>query len=79
MLLDVEARRRGETRGEHVRISFSPVLGTAQESQDPSSFRVGRKLFGAGHIGKRLATREELFPIPPFTAAVQATVFAPAQ
>ena len=29
-----EARRRGETRGEHVRISFSP-WNAAQESQDP--------------------------------------------
>src|ERR1039458_4269760 len=34
MLLDAEARRRGETRGEHVRISFSP-WNAAQESQDP--------------------------------------------
>ena len=33
MLLDAEARRRGETRGEHVRISFSPC-NAAQESQN---------------------------------------------
>src|ERR1035437_9063876 len=33
MLLDAEARRRGETRGEHVRISFSP-WNAAQESQN---------------------------------------------
>src|ERR1039458_5074989 len=31
--LDAEARRRGETRGEHVRISFSP-WNVAQESQE---------------------------------------------
>src|ERR1017187_6180263 len=33
MLLDAEARRRGETRGEHVRIRFSP-WNAAQDSQN---------------------------------------------
>ena len=41
MLLDAEARRRGETRGEHVRISFSP-WNAAQESQDLGARRQRR-------------------------------------
>src|ERR1035437_1456044 len=44
MLLDAEARRRGETRGEHVRISFSP-WNAAQESQDPRA-RGQRRSYG---------------------------------
>jgi hypothetical protein len=42
--LDAEARRRGETRGEHVRISFSP-WNAAQESQDPRA-RSQRRSYG---------------------------------
>src|ERR1035438_95253 len=41
---------------------------------DPSSFRVGRKLFGAGHIGKRFATREDLWLEAPFRALRRAEV-----
>jgi hypothetical protein len=44
MLLDAEARRRGETRGEHVRISFS-LWNAAQESQDPRA-RSQRRSYG---------------------------------
>ena len=42
--LDAEARRRGETREEHVRISFSP-WNVAQESQDPRA-RSQRRSYG---------------------------------
>src|ERR1017187_10203655 len=44
MLLDAEARRRGETRGEHVRISFSPWTA-AQESKHPRA-RSQRRSYG---------------------------------
>src|ERR1017187_5355809 len=44
MLLDAEARRRGETRGEHVRINFSP-WNAAQESQNRRA-RSQRRSYG---------------------------------
>src|ERR1035441_10583601 len=44
MLLDAEARRRGETRGEHVRIGFSP-WNAAQESQNRRA-RSQRRSYG---------------------------------
>src|ERR1035437_8016829 len=44
VLLDAEARRRGETRGEHVRISFSP-WNAAQESQNRRA-RSQRRSYG---------------------------------
>src|ERR1035441_10856491 len=56
MLLDAEARRRGETRGEHVRISFSP-WNAAQESQNRRA-RSQRRSYGcAARLTDRKSTR----------------------
>src|ERR1039458_311862 len=51
MLLDAEARRRGETRGEHVRISFSPWNAAGKSRPESAESAEIIRLRSEAHAG----------------------------